>query len=349
MPMQEDGDIMRRSIVLMSILALAAGFLASASSASSAGVGAVAVRIYAFPAPNTYPHVHGATVPLTLVGATTTTSRAFSVSLAGLPNRTTNFVAIGLAGGSIADQYFFSENRAGTYTMSFPNIAHVSTTVTNRALAHPGAPNNIVCTTHFGRSLGTPWGIVGGTYSTTNAGWDTFTYDRGASSSIGVGSSASGKAGTFSAAGTNSVSTDTTIANGAIGFSSGSYHFETKFTENEYYNECINSKTGEASYTYYSKTDGWAGGWKKVKVPHITAKHCEPYTGAVTVTKSTTRAWTFQAGMNIPAISFNASAQTGYTSTASVSYHINGGYIRHLCGVGGTFGGSDPLLVQAQP
>jgi hypothetical protein len=347
-PMPEDGDIMRRAIVLMGILALAAGFLASASSASSAGVKSVVVRVYAFPAPNAYPHVHGATVPLTLVATTTTTSRAFSVSLSGRPNRTTDFVAIGLSGGSIADQYFFSERRAGAYTMSFPDIKNVSTTVTNRALARPDAPNAVICTTHFDRSLGTPWGIVGATFSTTTAGSDTFTYERGASSSIGIGTSATGAAGTFSGGGTNSVSTDTTIANGAIGFSSGSYHFETQFTENEYYNLCINSSTGESSYTYYNKTDGWAGGWKKVSVAHITATHCAPYTGDVTVTKSSTSAWTFQGGVNIPALSFNASAQTGYTTTASVSYHIDGGYTRQLCGVGGTFGGSDPLLVQAQ-
>lgn len=346
--MPEDGDIMRRAIVLMGILALAAGFLASTSTASSAGVRPVVVRVYAFPAPNAYPHVHGAKVPLTLVATTTTTSRAFSVSLRALPNRTTNLVAIGLSGGSIADQYFFSENRAGAYTMSFPDIANVSTTVANRSLARPGAPNAVICTTFFDRSLGHPWGVVGATYSTTNAGSDTFTYDTGASSSIGVGTSASGKAGTFSVSGSNSVSSDSATANGAIGFSSGSYHFETEFAESEYYNRCLNPNTGQTSYTYYNKTDGRYGGWKKVHVASITAKKCAPYTGDVTVTKSKTKAWTFQAGVDIPAISFNASAQTGYTSTAEVSYHVNAGYTRNLCGVSSGPAGSDPLLVQAE-
>jgi hypothetical protein len=40
-----------------------------------------------------------------------------------MPNKTTNLVAIGLSGGSIVDQHFFSASRAGKYTGAFPDIA----------------------------------------------------------------------------------------------------------------------------------------------------------------------------------------------------------------------------------
>lgn len=87
------------------------------------------------------------------------------------------------------------------YTGTFPDIAHVRTTVVDRALAHPNAPNVLVCTTYFDRALGNLPGVVGGVFSTTNGGTESFSYKLGASSAIGVGSSATGKAGTFSAGG----------------------------------------------------------------------------------------------------------------------------------------------------
>jgi hypothetical protein len=275
---------------------------------------------------------------------------ADSVSLRGLPAGTTNLVAIGLSGGSIVDQYFFSASRAGTYTRTFPAIAHVSTTVVNRALARPGAPNSNICTTHYDRSLGHPWGIVGGVNSTTNGGTDDFVYTQSASSSIGIGTSASGAAGTFSASGSNSVATTATTDFGGQWFSWGSHQFKSEFTENEYYNFCYNPNTGVSSYTYYNRTDGWYGGAAIASVGplNIPLSNCVPYQGNTTFTKTTTSAWNFGSGVGIPYINFNASAQTGYTSEAAVSFHFNTGDNRHLCGAGGSPGGNSPRLLQVE-
>lgn len=93
---------MRRVILLT---ALTAGASIAASSVTSA-VKSVDVQVFAFSSSKAYPHVHGAKMPMIPVASTATTGRTFSVSLSGLPNRTTNLLAIGLSGGVIVDESF---------------------------------------------------------------------------------------------------------------------------------------------------------------------------------------------------------------------------------------------------
>jgi hypothetical protein len=320
--------------------------------ASAASTTPETVRVYAFPAPDTYPHVHGAKVPMIPVGSTTMTdmtSKTFSVSLSGLPAGTTNVVAIGLSGDSIVGQDFFPATKAGTYTRTFPAIGKVSTTTINPAAATSATPAVVTCTTYFDQSLGTPWGDVGGTFATTNGGTSVLSYTQDASSSIGVGTSATGAAGSFSASGTNSISSSGTVTFPTEWFSYGSHHFKTEFVENEYYNFCYDTVTGASSYTYFNKVDGWAGGANLVSVNSITANNCVVQLGGSSFTKSTTKAWTFPAGMSIPFINFNASTVTGYSTTANVTYSFNPGDNRHLCGVNSYPGGSSPLLLQVEP
>lgn len=339
---------MRRVLALTALAVLAVGVTVSASSVSSAGVKSVDVRVYAFPSANAYQHVHGAQVPMTLVASTVTANRTFSVSLRGLPDKTTDLVAIGLSGSSIVDEDFFSASRVGTYTATFPDIAHPSTTVVDPSLAHPDAPNVLVCTTYFDRGLGNLPGIVGGIYSTTNGGTESFSYDLGASSSIGVGSSATGKAGTFSAGGSYTVSNDAETDAGP--FPLGASHvFKVLFTEGEYDTRCIQTLTGSETYTYFTKSESVYGGWTPVTVAGITAKQCASYTGPFTLTKTSTKAWDFTGGLSIPAIDFSASTDTGYTTTAKVSYSLNSGVTRKICGVSSGPSGNNPQLVQVEP
>src|SRR5579864_5111362 len=129
---------MKRAIAFLAIFAVAAVLLGLAPPVGATSAGPVVVRVYAFPSPGTYPHVHGATVPMRLVTTTTTSTRAFSVNLQGLGTGTTNLVAVGLSGGAIVGQYFFSASDDGTYVHTFPAIAHVSTTVVKPALADAG-------------------------------------------------------------------------------------------------------------------------------------------------------------------------------------------------------------------
>jgi hypothetical protein len=70
-------------------------------------------------------------------------------------------------------------------------------------------------------------------------------------------------------------------------------------------------------------------------------------------TSATGAAGSFSAsgntGMSIPYINFNASSETGYSTSASVTYSFNGGGKRHLCGINSGPGGSDPLLLEVKP
>jgi hypothetical protein len=345
---------MRRVIALTALAALAAGASIAASSVSSAAVKPAAVKpvnvqVYAFPSPKAYPHVSGAKVPMIPVASTATTGRTFSVSLSGLPKGTTNLVAIGLSGGSIVDESFFSASRAGKYTGVFPDIAHVSTTVVDRALAHPNAPNVLVCTTYFARALGNLPAIVGGVFSTiSGGGTESFSYEEGASSAVGVGTSASGKAGSFSAGGTYTVTND--VENDGGPYPLGASHeFKVLFTEGEYDTRCIQTLTGSETITYFTKTEGVYGGWTPVTVKSITAKQCASYTGPYTLTRTSTKAWEFKSGLGIPAIDFTASTDTGYTTTAKVSYHLNSGVTRKICGVSSGPSGANPQLLQVEP
>jgi hypothetical protein len=234
------------------------------------------------------------------------------------------------------------------YTGTFPEIAHVSTTVVDRALAQPNAPNVEDCTIKFDRALGNLPGVVGGVFSTTTGGTESFSYQLGASSAIGVGTSGTGKVGTFSAGGTYTVTNNTESDAGPYSLGT-SYEFKVLFTESEYDNQCIQTLTGAETNTYFTKTEGVYGGWTPVKVGSISAKQCASYTGPYTLTKTSSKAWDFTSGMAIPDIDFTASTDTGYTTTASVSYHLNSGVKREICGVSSGPGGTDPQLIQVEP
>jgi hypothetical protein len=53
--------------------------------------------------------------------------------------------------------------------------------------------------------------------------------------------------------------------------------------------------------------------------------------------------------VRIAYINLNASTETGYSSSASVTYSFNPGDTRHLCGIGSPPGGSSPLLLEVKP
>jgi len=325
---------------------------------------AVTVQVYAFPAPNTYAHVHGTKIPMILVGTTTMpdiTDKTFSISL-NVPAGTTNLDAIGLSGGSIIDEDFFpaasartaSAGTAGvkTYTLTFPANPDVSTTVVNAADARPDAPDVLSCSTYYDGSLGTPWITVGGEFATTNGGTATFNYGDGASTTLGVGTSATGKAGTFSLSGTESQSSSATQSFPVEWYSYGSHHFETEFSEEEAYTWCYQSLTGISSYTYFNHVDGWDGGDEAVGVNSISAPYCvpeNPGSSGVTFTENSSSAWTFTAGLSIPALDLNATAQTGYTNSASWAFEFNPNDNRYLCGAQGYPGRATPGLLQVEP
>jgi hypothetical protein len=330
---------------------------------TSSAAAAVTVQVYAFPAPSTYAHVHGTKLPMTLVGTTTlpdVTDKTFSISL-DVPAGTVNLDAVGLSGGAIVDDDFFPAASAGTlsaetagtktYTLTFPDNPDVSTTVANSADARTGTPDVQSCGTYYEQSLGNPWVTVGGEFATTNGGIATFNYSGGASTTLGVETSATGEYGTFSASGTETWSSDATQGFPVEWYSYGSHHFETQFSEEEDLLEC--TTLGDTTYTYFNHVDGWVGGDEAVAVNSISAPYCakeEPgNSDNVLYTADNTKAWTFGAGLSIPKLDLSATAQTGYTSSASISFEFNANDNRLLCGADGYPNGGTPALLQVEP
>jgi len=175
-----------------------------------------------------------------------------------------------------------------------------------------------------------------------------FTYGNGQSSSLGVGISTTGADGSFTADGTNSVSTDgsqTYPAKHGPSFD----HWQTRFAYEELEQDpCSSTKQGLT--LWYVQAYQWDAG-ERILHPSGApgTPHCEYYPGHSTFTKTTTKATTFSAGFSIGSpVSFNGSAQTGYTATAAVSFHFR----KHgeLCGAHTQPGGKDPgVIVGAGP
>jgi hypothetical protein len=157
----------------------------------------------------------------------------------------------------------------------------------------------------------------------------SFTYGRG-QSSLGVGVSTSGDAGTFSADGTASVSTDASQGFNPQRGKSFNY-FETYFEIGKYFvsNSCPQLDR------YLTQPYQWNAGTKYVHPRTApSARHCTPEHHGDTFTKSTTAATIFSVGYTAPKVSFTGTAQTGYSRTASIEFEFS--RTGHLCGVKNT-------------
>lgn len=179
-----------------------------------------------------------------------------------------------------------------------------------------GQPGPLV----FYETVGTVWANVGQSYATANNIDQTFIYGTGQSSSLGVGISATGASGTFSAAGTVGVSTTSTYTFPT--YTSAAFnHWQSKFVVGLYYQSC---NTG--GVVWYVRPYAWAGGTGVVHPTGAPATpYCVPILNGTTHYYNTTTATTFSVGYS--ALGFNGSAQTGYTTTAAIKY------VYHIAGV----------------
>jgi hypothetical protein len=203
----------------------------------------------------------------------------------------------------------------------------------------PDIPGCIPTGMTFIKKLGSAPGNVMQSYSTISGVTQTFTYGEGQSSSFGVGYSVSGNAGTFSAVGTASVSTD-----GVQGFApqrGRSYnHFETYFEIGKYksFNSCPQLDR------YVAKPYQWNAGTRYVHPRSApSARYCTPEHPGDSFTKSTTAAATFSVGYTAPVVNFSGTAQTGYSQTASIKFNYS--RTGHLCGTANTPPNNPGVLV----
>jgi hypothetical protein len=194
----------------------------------------------------------------------------------------------------------------------------------------------------FHQNLGKQWTVVGTTFVLFNQANQDFRYDNDQSSSVGVGYSASGKDGSFSADGTTSVDTDGGEDWGTLG--EGNERYATYFRYGVY--ETICSTRGGSGYEYYQiKPYEWAAG-DQITHPNAPSYHgynCVPQTHNSTFHKYTSHAIEFSGGYSV--FGFTGSTQTGYSTSAEVIMHF---YARgRMCGTNDVPGGTDPRVLLA--
>lgn len=177
------------------------------------------------------------------------------------------------------------------------------------------------------------------TSATVTGGYtQRFTYSKGATSTIGMGYSYTGAAGTWSQSGTRTVSSTVTI-----GFptssTAGSRLAVTKYTFAKI--KCTNGTTN----TWYHQVRplGHYGGATTAGSTAPTATACVRHLATTTFSKTNTTAVNFTNGaqLSTSGIGINLSASTGYT--ASAKYSVTFSSSRNLCSVGsGGPAGSNP-------
>ena len=196
------------------------------------------------------------------------------------------------------------------------------------------------CLTTKKSSLGPVWVSVGYGYIASGATMK-FSYTSGASSQVGVGISASGIAGTFTASGTSSVSSTATVT---FPSTNGFKVWKTQFVYGKYNTLCIVGAFVVDDY-YTAVADSYAGGTSVQTVTgYPTANYCNSYVSGSSFTKSTTAAYTSSVGAATSSLlGVNLSATTGYSSAAKLTFTSTAA--RSICGTTGYPGGSPSRLV----
>ncbi|MFE2212122.1 DNRLRE domain-containing protein [Streptomyces canus] len=197
------------------------------------------------------------------------------------------------------------------------------------------------CTGQLKKKLGEHWVIAGQTYSATTGVKHTFSYSRGADSSLGVGVSATGAYGSFTGSGTISKSSSITMDYPEYGNHRGVY-YKTEFSWGKYLMTCsMGGRGAPVSQHYEARARGYYGGAKTSTAYIPTAKHCAYQQNGTKFTRTTSHAITWSDGADLAnVIGISLSAETGYSSDATVVYTFNAN--RYLCGTGGAPGGSHP-------
>jgi hypothetical protein len=178
----------------------------------------------------------------------------------------------------------------------------------------------------------------------------TFKYSAGQASTLGVGLSVNTPDGGFSGDGTDTVSTFAEQDFPTFGVAKVKYR--TEFQMAEYTRTCGPiAKTGRMpaaarkkfcnpvieDCTYYEvQSVAWAGGgtWRFPKSAPPSGQCVVERHGEAFHTRYE-KAVTWSAGLNVPQVGFNASAQTGYDHSAEVSFAFHGRERVQLCGSGG--------------
>ncbi len=187
------------------------------------------------------------------------------------------------------------------------------------------------------------WALVGQLYISTTGVSGLFTYQNGASSSLGVGVSATGGFGSFSSSGTSSQSSSASITFPTVTSNQGRY-FDTQFVHGLYEVHPCAPTSCPAILNYETRVSSFAGGSQVRSASAPTANLCVSFAAGSSFTKNTSTAVAWSNGLSMaPAIGLNLSSQTGYSTSASVAFSFSSA--RRLCGTNDYPGGTPRQLV----
>lgn len=318
------------------------GSVAGASGHAAAGARVV---LYAWPNSSVLKGMRvGQRVPVVTVGsAVTNASGHYSItysSLAALKSLESstgvvNFQAVS-SGSSGVGSFSFSRQLTGEAhgaltASSVPGATPASQPVNMRLAGTKGTVTpQEECGWFESVNYGPEWTVVGTTYVTATSGVaQGFDYGNGQNSTLGVGFSAGGSAGTFSADGTITISNTSSTSFPSYG-SGTSWRYESRFTYGLFANPCIGDEV---------EATGFAGGATTSRMTAApAAPYCSSYIAGTTFTQYTSTSETLTTAYAVSQVGFDGSGQTGYSHTAQDSFSFTA--TRYLCGVKGYPGGS---------
>jgi hypothetical protein len=339
-------------LAAMGSLPLAAGLALPSSAATNSGSGSgqlvatgtvratggqgmpgATVSLYAWPSDGVLQSLKpGQEIPMTLLAT------AKSDSSGGYQLRAS---AGALLNAAVYNGYANLEIDSGAASWSFPYRATTASPANSPAASADVPTVNLIprypppCHWVYDGQLKPSWARIGQGYVIASGISQRFTYNSGQNSSLGVGLSESGDAGSFHVGGTREES------------SSQSQNFRTHYKGDDWYHslEC----SGEGTVQYRVRSDGYFGGAKDSnpgKRPRY--QECAQEPGGQKVTTHNETAVTWSLGFHIDVVDFDGSAQTGYDSSAQLVYKFGnqGGY---ECGTNNEAPASAPQLLVRGP
>ena len=172
---------------------------------------------------------------------------------------------------------------------------------------------------------------AGTSFSTTSKVTTTFQYKKGSESSLGVGFSAKGSAGSFKANGTHKVKSSSATTYDAKKGAHGTFY--KKYQDYGKFFNCVVDINGYAVIWYSVSPIGVPHGSYTAKSTSIpTAKHCTRYSGAsLTIDKSKAQLWSSGVAIG-DKIGIDLSAQTGWSNETRLDIKRTSGTGFLLCG-----------------
>lgn len=176
-----------------------------------------------------------------------------------------------------------------------------------------------------------------------------FVYTSGASSSLGVAVSESGKYGSWDASGSSSKSTSSSVSYPAYG--TGYWARKTQFHYGTYRVGCYYTAGMGVVYSqwYETRPIKWAGGATSYKsTSYPSATYCVTHEAGSSFTRQSSSAVTWSNGVALGgAIGIDLSSHTGYTSDAASKFNFNSR--GRMCGTADYPAGTPRTLIAKAP